>query len=176
MTRVCTDCPAPISRSSRGRCRPCSAAALNADVGLKDRRAAGLRAYYDEGGGREAAAKRIRAYNLNLDEAARERRREHGRRQYREYLNAPATRALSGGAEARQQAVATRLATLYAWCPLELRDEYRRLIRTKRMSAAEARRVIEADIAGTVEHARRSVANAIDAQRIRHERDRAQAY
>lgn len=36
------------------------------------------------------------------------------------------------------------------WCPLEYRDTYRRLTRSKNLTAAEARSVIEAQIAADV--------------------------
>lgn len=41
---------------------------------------------------------------------------------------------------------------------------------------AERREIILADVPGTVEHARRTVRNHQDAQRIRAEREKAQAY
>lgn len=61
------------------------------------------------------------------------------------------------------------------WVP-EGYDEFNRQLKQKGFLAAERKAIILAEVAGTPEHARRTVANHIDAQRIRHERDRLQAY
>jgi len=61
------------------------------------------------------------------------------------------------------------------WVP-EGYDEFNRQLKQKGFQAAERKAIILAEVEGTPEHARRTVANHIDAQRIRQERDRAQAY
>ncbi len=61
------------------------------------------------------------------------------------------------------------------WVP-EGYDEFNRQLKQKGFPAAERKAIILAEVEGTPEHARRTVANHIDAQRIRQERDRAQAY
>jgi hypothetical protein len=60
------------------------------------------------------------------------------------------------------------------WCPEERRAEYQ--ILRKKVGAAEARRIIEADIPGTAEHARRQVANNALNMRLKHERQQMDAY
>lgn len=69
---------------------------------------------------------------------------------------------------------AARVDRLLSWCPAERRAEYTNL--RKYHGAVEARRIIEAEVPGTLEHARRTIANNNDIMRIREERRRAQAY
>jgi len=115
----------------------------------------------------------------DMPEEAREARREHGRRMYREVLSKPDVSALAtarrNDPEVRRRQGLANSDTLLPWCPRELRPAYREL-RAKGCSVEEARQALEPEIAGTTAHARRTVANHIDAQRIRHERDRAQSY
>ena len=61
------------------------------------------------------------------------------------------------------------------WVP-EGYDDLNRRMKKQGFNTAERKAIILADVEGTPEHARRTVANHIDAQRIRHERDRAQSY
>lgn len=61
------------------------------------------------------------------------------------------------------------------WVP-EGYDEFNRQLKQKGFPAAERKAIILAEVEGTPEHARRTVANHFDAQRIRQERDRAQSY
>lgn len=67
------------------------------------------------------------------------------------------------GSPARMKAAATRTETMLGWCPHEYRDEYRRLIHSKRLRAADARAVIEAQIK---DDAQKQRARAAKAQRL----------
>ena len=111
-----------------------------------------------------------------MSDADRERLREHGRCLVRDYLSRPEIHARSQTPDARARAIAVTDRVKFAWCPPELRPAYHSLIREKRIPAAEARRIIEAEIAGTTEHARREIASRDLATRLREERRQMEAY
>ncbi|CAH0355331.1 hypothetical protein [Sphingobium sp. CECT 9361] len=54
--------------------------------------------------------------------------------------------AMPKGSEPRRRAVASRLRNYYQWCPIEYRDDYKRLIYSKGLNAADARAIIERQI------------------------------
>lgn len=175
MTRTCS-CGAAISAKNRsGLCRPCNARRINADPAIEAKRAAGRAAYFDRPGVREGYARRIAEYRENMPDEHRERCREHGRRQYRDVLSRPDVVAKSLSPEVRAAAGRKRTDTVLAWCPPHLRDAYRGLIRSG-IRAAEARAMIEEEIPGTAAHARRVVANNALKMRLKHERERMEAY
>ncbi len=105
-----------------------------------------------------------------------ERKREHGRRQYRDCLSRPDVLAKNRAPEVRKAAGRKTSETRMAWCPPELRAEYRTLIHSKLIPAAEARRIIEAEIAGTLEHGRRELASNVLNLQLQHERRIAEEY
>ena len=95
-------------------------------------------------------------------------------------------RRLQAQYQASPEAQAKRLASMagvgakisehrLGWCPPEQRDAYRAL-REKDVPAVDARRMIEAEIPGTLEHARRQIANTALAAQLREERRRREAY
>lgn len=96
-----------------------------------------------------------------------EKLRANGRKSI---LQSPDVKAKAHSAECRAVRIVAREETMLGWCPPAMRDEYRRLVRFKRMTAVEARAIIEADIPGTVEYVRRHIANANDARAIMQER------
>jgi hypothetical protein len=149
---------------------------LNSDPEIAARREEGRARYYDTPGVREACGARLANYNRNMPPEHREMRRQHGLRIAREVLARPDVLARSNSPEAKRKACAGRTATVLAWCPPELRDEYRHLCASLRLSAAEAREIIEEKIPGTAAHARREVANNILKQKLRHERQQMEAY
>ena len=67
-----------------------------------------------------------------------------------------------------------RCARLRSWCPQDRWQEYETL--RLKVGASEARRIIEAEIPGTVEHARRTIASVTIGMLLKQERERAQAY
>lgn len=63
-----------------------------------------------------------------------------------------------------------------SWCPPERVAEYTALRRMRGVGAAEARRMIEETIPGTRAHGAREVANNSLRMRLKHERERREAY
>lgn len=175
--RFCSACPSPICAPNKsGLCRKCSNAKTNSDPEIRARRAKTCAALYDDPAyatrHREAVAKGVRA----LGPAHIEKLRQSGRTVGTANLTSPEVQERTHSPECREVRRLARIETMLGWCPPERRDEYRHLVYFKRLSSAEARRIIESEIPGTVEHARRTVANNNDASRIRHEQRVAQAY
>lgn len=143
---TCSDCGVPITRSSRGRCRPCSAEVLNSDKAFHARRIEGIRRKFEdpEHRAKMAAVARRVGQKAAVDPDHRAWLIEHGRRQVKR-LWTPEARArfLAGRPAAGRKISETRM----GWCPPEYRDEYRRLCRSKRLNAADARAIIEQKIA-----------------------------
>lgn len=138
----CSDCATPISRCSKGRCRKCALAFLNSNPEVHARRVSGIRRKYQ------------------TDPAYRQRKtREIGER-HRKARECPETAArlnrniwiararlddpgvrekfLAG----RKEAGMKRTQTVLAWCPPDKIAEYRRLTKSKRLHAAEAKQII----------------------------------
>ena len=176
MTRSCIDCGGPISRTSKGRCLKCSANRMNADPEINARRRAAVAAHFAKPGAKQMRTESLRRWVETMPEDERERRRVNGRRLAAEVLSRPDVRQLSNSPEVKARAGRARTETVLGWCPPDLRDQYRALVMRKGIPAAEARKIIEAEIAGTIEHARRSIANVTLAQHLRAAREKAQAY
>lgn len=147
-----SDCPHPKSRKAK-RCRACQFEWLRSDPDVAEKRRAGLQAYFDKPGIKMAYRERIKAVTAATlaDPAKMERKREHGRRQARDVLSRPEVVAKTCSPEVRKRAGAKRTATTLRDIPPHLRDEYRSLIRSKLLKAAEAKEIIlgqyRADIA-----------------------------
>ena len=175
--RHCGECGAAITRQSKsGLCRLHAMRRLHADPGYCERRMAALQRHFAQPGVREACAERLATWRRNMPAAERERLREWGRHLVREHLSQPEVRARSQRPEARAAAIAGNDAAKMGWCPPELRAAYHRLVRSKKIPAREARRIIEAEIEGTAEHARREIASRELAMTLREERRRREAY
>lgn len=173
----CKVCGKPVSRQSKkGFCKPCSARHLHADPQIVANRAAAIAEFCARPEVVEENRRRIAAYMANMPEADREARRAHGHRLFKRYLDTPENRALVTSPEIRAKVAARVTETRLGWCPPEWRAEYERLIRSKRLPAAEARAVIEAELKGTVEHARREIASRELSARLREERRQREAY
>lgn len=143
--RSCACGAALGERNVTGRCRPCSARRLNEDPALIARRTAGIAEHFADPAVRAANAARLRQHIATMSDEEREWRRENGRRLAREVLARPEVRAKAYAPEVRARSGRKRSATVLAWCPADRRDEYREL-KAKGISAAEARRVIEASL------------------------------
>lgn len=147
-----TDCPHPKSAKAK-RCRACSIAHMNSDPAIAAKRAAGRKAYFDQPGVRMEYRERMRAITAATmaDPVKMERKREHGRRVYRDVLSRPDIVAKQQAPEVRKRAGLKRTATVLRDIPPHLRDEYKALIRSKLIPAAQAREIIlgqwKADIA-----------------------------
>lgn len=142
-------CGNPIGPKNRsGLCRSCVAKRNNANPAVVAARLAGIRRHHADPAVKAASAARLAGYYANMSDEERDRRREHGRRMYREVLSQPEVRAKNRAPEVRKRAGEKRTATVLADIPPHLRDEYKRLVRTNNATAAEARRmVLEADAA-----------------------------
>lgn len=143
-----TECTHPKSRKAK-RCRSCAAKWMNSDPATHARRLQGIRAHYDDPDNRAKARKKVQDLTKRVmaDPEMVERKREHGRRIYRDVLSRPDVRAKNLSPEVRAQAGRSRSDTVLAWCPPEYRDLYRELWRSRNASGAEARRMIEEMIA-----------------------------
>lgn len=173
----CTVCGKPVSKQSRkGFCRPCAARRLQTDPEIVATRAAALAEYCARPDVIESNRQRLASYMANMPAADREARRQHGRQLVKRYLSTPENCALVTSPEIRAKATARLRETRLGWCPPEKRAEYQHLVRVGRVPAAEARRIIEAEIPGTLEHARREIANRQLKARLRDERQRQEAY
>lgn len=169
------DCAA---KSPVTHCRRCSILRVGNDPALEAKRLAGIESLFSDPAYVAAQRERLQAGIAKAlrDPAFIERKREQGRRQYRDYLSRPDILARNRSPEVRKAAGRKSSETRMGWCPPELRAEYRRLIRSKLLAAAEARRIIEAEIAGTAEHGKREVASNDLQMRLKHERMKAQEY
>lgn len=141
--RHCVDCGVEVSRCSRGRCRSCSATALNADASLKQRRVDGIRRKFAEDPAhREKMAKVARRNGAGfwLDPAHRDEAVARGQRLYKQFLSKPEVRARCNEAI---RANSWKISDHHlAWCPAEYRDEYRAL-KARLRYAPKARAAIE---------------------------------
>ena len=174
---ICRTCPATLGpKNKSGFCRSCLARSLNADPAMVAKRKAAQAVYHARPEVKQGCRDRLATYLANMPESDRKRRAERGKWLAAHVLSRPDVVAATLAPETRRRAGQSRTETLLAWCPPEKRDAYRALTRGGNVSAAEARRMIEAEIPGTVEHARRQIHNVTVAQRIRAEREKAQAY
>lgn len=179
MTRPhCKNPDACTAAKPTTHCRRCSIMRVQADPALEEKRRAAIAALFQDPDYVDAHRARLRKSMeaAQADPALVERRREHGRRQYREHLSRPEVRAKAHCPDARKRAARKTSETRLAWCPPERRDEYRHLITSKLIPAAEARRIIEAEIAGTAEHGKREVASNALKMQLKHERQKREAY
>lgn len=148
MTRVCSDCEAQISRQSKtGRCKSCCARWLNRDPEMTARRRAGQAAFFARPEVRRQLAARAVRLAANLTPEQIEARRAQGRHTAATVLRRPDVIAASNSPEAKAKAGRGRTNTVLAWCPPEYRDRYRELKNRCLMRAAEARAMIEEEIA-----------------------------
>lgn len=179
--RICIEdgCTTAISKTSKGRCKPCALNRLRNDPAIKARRAAGIAAHHARPEVKEANRARMADFMVNMSEAGRERRREHGRQMVATKLHTPESQAKALAARSVPEVKARRslsmARTLMPWLPSHLVQAYRDLTRSG-LSPTEARVALEPEIPGTAAHTARVLANVRDAQRIRRERDQAQAY
>lgn len=152
---VCRTCATTLSRRNRtGYCRKCVGAALHRKPGFKEKLRAGIkRKIYADPEYADALRKRARAASASPKAVKARTERWHRDRVWEQGTAAqtPEVRARAG-----RSTTATRL----AWCPPHLRETYRDLINSKRIKAAEARRMIEEQEAAELARWRR--ANGIE--------------
>lgn len=167
-------CDHPKSRNAK-MCRACQLEWLKNDPEIAARRKAGIKRYMSDPANLEAVKQRF-AEVVARDNADPERqkwRKEHGKRQYRDYLSRPDVLAKTLSPEVRAKAGRSRTETVLAWCPPEYRQTYHDLVHKKLMKAAEAREAIEVMIRAD---ARRKIRAIEREQHERQRREIAQAY
>ncbi len=147
MTRTCSDCPSPISRFSKGRCKPCSARRLNADPAISAKRKVAQEEFFGRPEVKKDLAERIQRTAAKLTPDQIEARRARGRHVAATVLHRPDVAARSNSPEAKARAGRARTNTVLAWCPPEYRARYRALKDSQLIRAPEARRMIEEEIA-----------------------------
>ncbi len=140
-TKHCADCAKAITAKST-RCHPCSTRHINARPDVVAKREAGIKASFADPmrRARAAATMRQNAAKANANPALRAWRVQNGKELAQHALRTPQARAAY--LASRPIAEAKRIETMLGWCPLEYRDEYRRLTRSKRIPRLEARQLV----------------------------------
>jgi hypothetical protein len=172
-TRTCIDCGGSVSTQSKtGRCHRCACLHNNRDREIRARAGRSLSQTY-------ASNPEVRQRHTEACRRANARRMadpeqvEQCRRQGRKVaaLQYVANRT----PEQRARDVQAQVRAAVPWCPPEHLALNRELKR-KGIPLPERRRIILEMVPGTPEHTRRTIENTTAAQRIRQERERAQAY
>ncbi len=138
-----TECTHPRSKGAK-RCRACQFAHMTGDRDIAARRLAAIKAHHAKPEVKLANRERLRLMMADKmqDPAEVERRREHGRRQYRDFLSRPDVMAKTLSPEVRKRASEKRTATMLRDIPASMRGEYLELVRSKNVNAAEAKAII----------------------------------
>ncbi|KQX18393.1 hypothetical protein ASD39_20350 [Sphingomonas sp. Root50] len=146
------------------------------DPAMEQRRLDRVRALYEDPEYRAAHIARL--CEVNRRPEIRASRVEHGKHIHATVLSRPDVRAKSQSPEARARAGRTRSETVLSWCPPEKRAEYMRLVKWKHIPAAEARRMIEAELGifTPEEEGRRIVDRITIEMHMRDARRKVQAY
>lgn len=139
----CGECGKQLGLCNKtGYCAVCGTRRMNADPVFQASRVAGVKRKWQDP---EYAAKmRKIAQRLGrvsaLDEELQERRRKHGKRVYAALLCRPDVMARS---LASRKAMGPKIRAMrMAWCPPELWDKHKHLVRCKKMKTAEAREIV----------------------------------
>lgn len=142
MTPTCLDCGKGISTRSRsGRCNACFNISKGKDPIFQAARAEGIRRKFKDP---EHLAKMQRIARRNgqkarCDPAYAKQLSERGKILAETVLKSPEVRARTMSKASRALAGRAIHEFHMGWCPVEYRDHYRRLVRSKRMPAADAR-------------------------------------
>lgn len=125
-------------------CRSCTAIRLREDPEIAERRKNALKKVLSDPINKQRRIERLRAVmqERHQDPEFMEMRREQGRRLQQELRQRPDLRARSLTPEARAKAAKASVAKKLAWCPIEYRDAYMKLLRSGRVPAAQARQMI----------------------------------
>ena len=156
--KTCATCGATLGRKNRsGYCRNHLSAAQAQDPAWREKQRSGAkRALHANPVRLDAARARMCARNRTpehrawaADRAREMKLHEIGHR----FAHTP---------EAQAKRSVSSIATKLAWCPPHLRDDYRALIRVKKLRAAEAREIILAQDAAEVAAVRRRMASYME--------------
>lgn len=140
--RSCKSCSAPISKQSKtGNCRLCALAISNASPEFQDRRREAIIRRLQDPQERARAARQLYENHMaaRQDPEVDQRLRANMLRIRLDWTDPEVRARFKAGTPARIQ---KRIETIFAWCPDDLRDEYRRLRKKSRLSAVEAKRII----------------------------------
>jgi len=141
--KPCGDCGRPTGPQNKtGFCSRCHTRRLNADPAFQEKRLVGIHRKWEEPEYREAQRKRCQRLGQKcaVDPEIRARRVEWGHFAYATWLSRPEIRERANTSPNRGKKVS---AARLAWCPPEMRERYRYLIRSKKMLAVDARKMIE---------------------------------
>lgn len=140
--RTCISCDLPITKQSKtGRCRLCALALSNRSPEFQRRRRDAIVRRLSDPVERQRAARQLYTNHMKAREDPEvDRRLRDNMARVRINMSDPEMRArFVEGTPAR---IKKRVETIFAWCPPDLRDEYRRLRKKGRLKAAEAKRII----------------------------------
>ena len=158
-TLVCTDCQQPLKPNARRkgtRCAPCTTRVMAKSPEKRAKVSASMKARlacpHERAAHRERCTAGLRKALATRPELLKQFQ-DHGRRIGTLYGGAEASPA---GSPARQQTGRKRTEYFLGWCPLEYRPLYTSLRNKNRISAAEARRVVELQIAHDLEKYQRT--------------------
>jgi hypothetical protein len=143
----CEDCSSRLAHNPRrkgNRCQPCSARHRQSNLSPAQRAevADRCRKAWTQPGFREAA--RASMSRAHLEAHARDPELLERRRAWCRSIQPLSVAAESPDRSAKISRA--RIEAAYGWCPLEYRDEYRRLTRECRLTAGEARAAIEQQV------------------------------
>jgi hypothetical protein len=138
MPRTCATCGKPLGATNKsGLCVRDFNARLNADPKTHAKRVAGIR--------RDAVVRREEKRRILLENAAKAMQRPERLAFLREQMKWVQPLSQTPEVLAKTDPAAKgrkRTETVLGWCPPAYREEYRRLIRSRNVNAAEARKVI----------------------------------
>lgn len=167
----CLNRAACAARSPVTHCPPCNGKAVWADPEKRQHALDAIQRRYAEPGARERRAADCRATSLRTwsDPEKRARMVENSRR--RASVLSPNCQAAAQTPEAKAKRVRSFLRTKYAWCPEDRYADYRRLVDVKNIKPAEARRMIEEDVARAARRTIEETTGAMHAKAARQKRD-----
>lgn len=138
-----TDCPHPKSKGAK-RCKSCSAKFMATDPEVQRKRREGIARYHARPGVKLEYRERMRKAmeKVKADPVLMEKRREHGRWLRANVLTRPDVVEKTLAPETRAKRAKSLSSTRLRDIPAAYRDEYRRLVNSKKASASEAKAMI----------------------------------
>lgn len=154
-------------------CRSCAGKSVWSDPVRRQAALDAIQRRYAQPGARERRAADCRAASLRTwaDPEKRARMVEASRR--RSSVTDPRCQAAAQTPEAKAKRIKGFVRTKFAWCPEDRYADYRHLVDVKGIAPAEARRMIEADVAL---RSKQAIEQADAEMRAKAEREKAQAY
>lgn len=142
----CLDCGKQLKGSKTGRCSPCANRHLASDPEFRAKQKAGLERKWADPAYRAKMSAKAKAHarRMAADETIQQRRREAGKktiaRLFEPEIRAKCLKAV------REKSGKTQSANKIAWCPPEYRQLYWFMRKTKRLSLAECKAIIAAEV------------------------------